>query len=175
MSQFLVIFAAVFVFFASAPPVTPDAAAQEAKHLGSFDAWEAYTEPEGGKLVCYMGSEPTKAKGKYKKRGEAYVLITHRPAEKSSNVVSIAAGYTFQKSSEVDLRVGDQAFKLFTDGGHAFAYDAKTDKALVEAMIRGAVMVVNGTSSRGTLTTDTYSLKGFTAAYKAIGKACGVE
>ena len=32
-----------------------------------------------------------------------------------------------------------------------------------------------GTSSRGTQTTDTYSLKGFTAAYKAINTACGVK
>ena len=35
-------------------------------------------------------------------------------------------------------------------------------------------MVVKGTSSRDTLTTDTYSLIGFTKAYRAIGKACGL-
>jgi hypothetical protein len=33
-------------------------------------------------------------------------------------------------------------------------------------------MVIKGTSSRGTLTTDTYSLAGFTAAYNAIEQAC---
>ena len=33
-------------------------------------------------------------------------------------------------------------------------------------------MVVKGTSSRGTVTTDTYSLRGFTAAYDAISGAC---
>ena len=42
-------------------------------------------------------------------------------------------------------------------------------------MIRGARLVVKGTSSRGTKTTDTYSLKGFSAAFKAIGKACKVK
>jgi hypothetical protein len=31
---------------------------------------------------------------------------------------------------------------------------------------------VQGTSSRGTLTTDTYSLSGFSAAYDAISEAC---
>ena len=61
------------------------------------------------------------------------------------------------------------------DVGHAFAVDTKTDKALVDAMIRGARMVVKGTSSRGTKTTDTYSLKGFSAAFKTIGKACKVK
>ena len=32
---------------------------------------------------------------------------------------------------------------------------------------------VEGVSSRGTLTTDTYSLSGFTKAHNAIDKACG--
>ena len=34
-------------------------------------------------------------------------------------------------------------------------------------------MVVKGISSAGTKTTDTYSLKGFTAAHAAINSACG--
>jgi hypothetical protein len=33
-------------------------------------------------------------------------------------------------------------------------------------------MVVKGTSSRGTKTTDSYSLLGFTKAHKAIDTAC---
>ena len=44
--------------------------------------------------------------------------------------------------------------------------------ALVQSMIRGAKMVVRGTSWRGTKTTDTYSLKGFTAAYNKITETC---
>ena len=44
--------------------------------------------------------------------------------------------------------------------------------ALVNAMKRGNELVFKGTSERGTLTTDSYSLKGATAAMKAIDKAC---
>jgi hypothetical protein len=36
-------------------------------------------------------------------------------------------------------------------------------------------MTVKGTSSRDTLTLDTYSLKGFTAAHNAANKACKVK
>ena len=36
----------------------------------------------------------------------------------------------------------------------------------------GTKMVVKGVSMRGTNTTDTYSLKGFIAAYKAMNKIC---
>ncbi|MGH6662046.1 MAG: invasion associated locus B family protein [Rhodospirillales bacterium] len=44
---------------------------------------------------------------------------------------------------------------------------------MVQAMVKGAQMTVKGTSNRGTVTADVYSLNGFTAAYKAIGQACG--
>ncbi len=142
--------------------------------LGNFGAWDAFTEREGKNLICYMASEATKARGNYNKRGITYMIVTHRPAEKSTNVISIEAGYTYKKDSEVEIIIGKDSTKLFVAGSTAFAYDSKTDDALVKAMIRGAGMTVKGTSLRDTETTDTYSLKGFTAAYKAISAACKV-
>jgi hypothetical protein len=41
-------------------------------------------------------------------------------------------------------------------------------------MRAGATMTVTGTSTRGTVTKDIYSLTGFTAANETINKACGV-
>ena len=147
-------------------------AAQEANFLGEFEEWEAFKEFNGGKPVCYMGTKPIKAIGKYKKRGDNYVLVTHRPAEKSFGVVSVRAGYKFKKASEAIVSIGIHNFNLFTDGGHAFAFENKDDFALIMAMKKGTNMIIKGTSSRGTKTTDTYSLKGVTAAWKAINKAC---
>ena len=46
------------------------------------------------------------------------------------------------------------------------------DKAVVAAMSKGASLTVQGNSSRGTPTVDTYSLQGFSAAYKAITDTC---
>ena len=147
---------------------------QAERPLGSFGDWEAFTEREGKNLLCFMASEATKARGDYSKRGQTYVMVTHRPAEKSANVVSVEAGYSYKDGSEVEITIGKETFKLFTHGTTAFAYDAKSDNALVKAMIRGAGMTIKGYSSRGTLTTDTYSLKGFSASYKAISAACKV-
>ena len=142
--------------------------------LSKHGDWGAFTDRESGKLVCYMGAVPTKSRGKYTTRGRTFLLITHRPAEQSKNVISLQAGYTFKKTSEVELAIGETRFKLFTDGQWAFAADTATDNELVKSMIGGAALIVSGLSSRGTQTTDTYSLKGFTAALKAIGKACKI-
>ena len=137
--------------------------------------WDALTEKQKGKLVCSIGSEPIKKTGKYKKRDQTYILVTHRPNSKSFNVISVLAGYTFRKNSEASIKIGKKETKLFTDAGHAFAYDSKDDNDLVKSMIKGTTMIFKGISSRGTKTTDTYSLSGFSAAYKAINSACKVK
>ena len=145
-----------------------------AKVVDTFGAWTAFVEGAKSKRVCYMAGAPKKEEGKYTSRGATFAMVTHRRAAKSRNVVSIRAGYTYLKDSAVTATIGDETFSLYTDGGEAWAED-KIDQALVKAMRAGAKMVVKGTSSRGTKTTDTYSLRGFTAAYKTINRACGVK
>ncbi len=140
-----------------------------------FGDWSAFAIKDGGKPVCYVGSEPQKAVGNYTKRGETFILVTHRPAEKSVGVFSLQAGYTYKPGSQVEITVGGFSQSLFTDQGHAWAYDGKADKALIGAMKGGSTLVAKGVSSRDTATTDTYSLNGFTAAYAAAAKACGIK
>ncbi|HEY9078516.1 invasion associated locus B family protein [Magnetovibrio sp.] len=138
--------------------------------------WQAIKELENGNPVCVMSAEPQKSEGKYTQRGTALTIISHRPKEKRIGEVGFQAGYTFKSGSEPTATIdGKTTFKLFTQGGHAWALDAAADKALVAAMRAGGTLVVKGVSSRGTETTDTYSLKGFTAAWNAINKACGVK
>jgi len=150
--------------------------AAQAKIVSESGAWTGVKEMEGGKPVCVLSSKPQKAEGKYAKRGAIFALITHRPAEKRLGEVGFQAGYTFKKGSETTVTIdGKTTFKLFTNRDFAWTKDAKMDRQIAAAMRAGGTMIVNGTSSRGTRTRDTYSLKGFTAAYKAINKACGVQ
>jgi invasion protein IalB len=154
--------------------LTAISSAQAKTPLGKFGDWEAFTDREDGKRLCYMGSIPTKQRGNYKRRGVTYMMVTHRPAEKSKNVVSVKAGYTFKTGSEPEVIIGKTVMKMFVGEDYAYTNNSRDDDQLVKTMIRGAIMTVKGTSSRGTLTTDTYSLKGFTAAYKAISAACKI-
>ena len=64
---------------------------------------------------------------------------------------------------------------LFTKGDTAWTRADKDDKAMVQEMLKGSTLTVAGESDRGTKTVDTYSLKGFSAAYKEINKACGIK
>lgn len=151
------------------------ASAQRAP-VGSFGDWSAHVDGSGPKRSCYVASRPKKSEGKYSARGGVFLLVTHRPAEKTFGEISVEAGYTYKTESRVEVIVdGDRRFTLFTQGGNAWAADAAGDQALVDAFRRGTQAVIKGTSSRGTQTTDTFSLSGFTAAMTAIDKACGVK
>ena len=117
---------------------------------------------------------PTKSSGKYDpaNRGEIRVFVSHGPNKSVRNVVQFLAGYKHKKHSAVDVSIDGKKFKLFTIEGRAYAESEEDDVAMVRAMKRGRKMTVVGTSSRGTVTTDSYSLSGFTKTKNLIDKTC---
>jgi hypothetical protein len=142
------------------------------KSLGTFKVWSAMSFAEDDKTVCMMWSQPEKSEGKYKKRGEVFVFVTHRPGDREMNKVSFETGYTFKDPSKVRVTIDGKAYTLYTDGSTAWSYNSKDDSRMVKAMRAGNTMIMEGTSSRDTKTRDTYSLGGFTAAHNTINKAC---
>lgn len=155
----------------AALPAVASAQEQQVELLGEFTDWKAASFQEEGGKGCFMISVPKRSEGKYSRRDPTFVHVTHRAATGTHDVVSVTAGYTYKPESAVTVTIGGEKFTLFTKEGAAWADDA-TDTKLVDAMRRGSQMTVVGTSARGTLTTDTYSLSGFSAAYDAISKAC---
>ena len=151
------------------------AQATQATKIQSNRDWTVYTFTEHGNKVCYIASQPVKDEGKYTKRGDIFTFITHRPAADERGVISVLSGYTYKKGSAVNLDIDDTSYILFTQGDRTWAPDAQTDASLVSAMRKGKKMVVKGTSSRGTQTTDTYSLMGFTKSLEMIDKECGIK
>jgi invasion protein IalB len=148
------------------------ASAQETTVLGTHGKWIAQTYKENGKPVCFMSVKPDKSEGNYKARGDVLFMVTHRPSEKAFDVISVAAGYQYQPDSDAVITSTGKRFSLFTNGERAWARDAKTDKDIVQLLTKSKTMTVKGTSSRGNITTDTYSLSGFSAAYKSISDGC---
>lgn len=162
-------------FCASAVFVPAAVQAAQPKQIGKHGAWTSYVLTERGKKVCYMVSKPIKEQGKYTNRGEIFALITHRPSESTKDVFSYITGYTYKQGSDANVTIDGKRYVLFTQDDTAWTPDAAADAKLAKAIQRGSKMVVKGTSARGTLTTDTYSLKGSGSAYKAISQECGVR
>src|SRR5215471_18533110 len=115
------------------------AAAQNPKLIGNYSDWKALTFQEQGasqadtKSGCYTIAEPIRKEGAYSTRGRVYTLVTHRPADKKLNVVTIIAGYDYKEGSDVTIEVGGEKFSLFTQSGMAWASD-EDDSKIVDAM-----------------------------------------
>ena len=146
--------------------------AGEPRLLGDYGAWEAYVFFENGQKVCYMASQPTKAEGDYTKRGDPFALITHRPADDTRDVFSYITGYNYKTGSEAKAIIDGKEFVLYTQDETAWGPDPETDTKLADAIKNGSKLVIKGISSRGTHTTDTYSLSGSSKAYKKISQEC---
>lgn len=153
----------------------PAAAQEGLEDLGTFKDWTTRSFKEGGKLACTMYTPPKRSEGDYTNRGDVFVFVTHRPGHQRVDEVSVNIGYTYKKGVPVKVTISGTTHKMFSDRGTAWTRDAKSDRALVRAMRAGAEMIVEAISSRGTRTTDLFSLSGFSAAHNAITKACGVR
>lgn len=175
MSSLRILAAVVSGFIGWSVLSAPAARADEPRPIATHGEWSAYVFEENGGKVCYMAARPKSDEGDYQKRGDIFAHITHRPGSGAKDVFSYLAGYAYKKDSRVTLKIDGKSFDLFTDGETAWADDSVTDSAISRAIRGGSRMVVAGTSSRGTPTTDTFSLKGSSKAYEVISRECAVR
>lgn len=146
------------------------ALAADPKPLGTYKDWKAFSMRENNSTVCYVVSTPKDKNPKNVRRGDVFFVVTTWGQGKFEP--SVITGYPYKKNSKSAVKVGSDKFELFTQGDGAWLYDAKEETRIIRAMKRGSSMIVTGTSQRGTLTTDRYSLSGVTAALDKAKKTC---
>ena len=148
--------------------------ASEKIQIEKFNDWSVLRQETDAGRLCYITSEPIEKKGDYDKnnRGETRVFVTHGPGKAERDVVSIVAGYVFEKQSEVDLYVDGVKQLFFTLQDRAWSFGPDEDKKIIRNMKRGNKLTVEGVSSRGNKTIDIYSLSGFTKAKQMLDKIC---
>ncbi len=159
-----------------APAKPPAGTAGESKPtlLGQYGDWGAYTANPGGKKICFAIAKPTSAETKppNRPRNQPYMFITTRPSDKVVNEISVAIGYPFKSGSESTIVIGSTTYALYTEGDGAWIKNAAEESHMIDEMRSAESAVVKGVSSRGTLTTDTYSLRGIAQALDRVGQEC---
>ena len=117
--------------------------------------------------ACAIYQFPQSEEGNYSQRGKVVFFVIK---DKEAIYVRIDAGYNYDEKKNIIVSVDDKDFKFFSDIDTAWSWD--DDRIIVNAMIAGNKMTVIGFSSRGTETTDTYSLMGFTSSLKNLKESC---
>jgi invasion protein IalB len=142
--------------------------------LGQFGDWGAYTATPGGRKICFALSKPLTAvtDPPGRRRDQPYVFVSTRPAEKVRQEVSVTFGYPLKPGVDADVVIGPAKFGMYTQNDGAWIKNAAEEAQMVDAMRKGTDMVVHGLSTRGTKTTDTYSLKGISNALDRVAQEC---
>jgi hypothetical protein len=150
--------------------------AHAATSIGTFKQWGAYTSSDANGKMCFVASQPQDSKyqpNAVSSRDPVFFMITSIPAKSIRNEASTIIGYPFADNVKVTVEIdGAGSFTMFTDKDSAWIENPTQETALIAAMQKGNRMVVTGKSRRGTVTIDTYSLSGITAALDAIAKEC---
>lgn len=148
------------------------ASAQAPALVGQDKDWAVFSATVDGGNTCFVVSQPKDMEPKNVNRDAVYFFITQRPKDNVRNQVSVVTGYTYEGGSKTVVEIGSEKFTLFTKDNKAWIEDIQQQSNLIAAMKRGSTMIVRGRSSRGTNTTDTYSLSGITAAIARLASAC---
>ena len=121
---------------------------------------------------CYIGSLALETDlPSDKKRGDFYVLV-YKNIGNPETVVQIEAGYSYKIPSDIIVRIDKGEYKFYTTEDLNTAAWTEEDAKVIFAMKKGLELKVTGESSRSTITNDTYTLNGFTAAYNQLINDC---
>jgi hypothetical protein len=142
------------------------------KLIDKFNDWTFYSHRDSRSKLCFAIGMPKTREPPAVRREPPFFYVSAWPNEGVKSEVSVKIGYAFRKGSDVTVRIGKEAFKLFTKDDRAFVADPAEERKLIEVMKKGSSMVVKGVSERGTSTKDTYSLSGIARALQALNAGC---
>ena len=121
---------------------------------------------------CYIGSLPLKSDlPETKKRGDNYILV-YKLIGSDENIVQVEAGYQYNLDEDIVVTIDNTSFKFYSTEDSSETAWTNNDEKVVYAMKKGLELVLSGQSSRGTITNDIYTLKGFTLAINKLNKDC---
>lgn len=140
------------------------------RKIGKFDDWTAATHAEGGQTVCYAFTRAQSSAPVVPGRGDVVLTVTQRPTGRDA--VALSAGFAYPANAEAQLAVDKQELPLYTSARSAFAKDGH---AVTVAFGSARTAAVRSPGPKGGMVTDTFSLRGFPAAYAAINKVCPVR
>jgi hypothetical protein len=153
--------------------------------VASFGDWGVYQTQAAKGRVCYTLAQPKDRAPADLKRDPAYAFISDRPGEGVRNEISFIMGFDVASAAEaasdakkksVDKEamaiVGDQSFELLAKTSNLWVKNAAKEGQLIDEMRKAAKLQVKAASKKGNLTTDTYSLAGFSQALDRVQKEC---
>jgi invasion protein IalB len=150
------------VILGAAAAAAPAEAAQKLKH---FQDWAVSHYHQHGKVICYAFTQALAMHHGGGGCDVAVLVVTHAPPRHDRVVVSPCDQYGAGQTA-LTMSVGDSHLGFEPRGKYAYA---DLPPAAVKAFRIGMEAKIPGPTGH---TAETFSLRGFTAAYDALGREC---
>ncbi|HYP63203.1 MAG TPA: hypothetical protein VEQ16_04910 [Acidocella sp.] len=135
---------------------------------GHYGEWIAASYGTGADKICYAFTKAIRTRPHISSRGIPMLTVTERHG--SRDEISLTPGYKYPKNPVITLQAGKT--KIPFDVQDNVGFTDNVSPALA-AFTGESTATATSSGPKGAKTvTDTYSLNGFSAAYKAIVKAC---
>jgi hypothetical protein len=139
--------------------------------LASYGDWGVFLAQGEKSKTCYALATPKDRAPPGLKRDPAYVFIANRPGENVREEVSIIMGFPMKEGSG-RAEIAGSGFALIAKGANAWIKNQAEEAKFVDALKKGAKLIVKASSLKGHVTTDNYSLAGLAQALERVEKEC---
>ena len=139
--------------------------------LASYGDWGVFLAQTEKSKTCYALATPKDRAPAGLKRDPAYVFIANRPGENVREEVSIIMGFPMKEGSG-RAEIAGSGFALIAKGANAWIKNQAEEAKFVDALKKGAKLIVKASSLKGHVTTDSYSLAGLAQALERVAKEC---
>jgi len=172
VSQLIVRIALVATMLST--PFVAAEAQQRPTAVETFKDWSVFADDSPPAKVCYAATVPSESEANREgiRRGDVFIFVSTYPEQDVRYEISVKLGYPTDPQKPPRLEIGNQRFTMISDGEEAWLETPEDDSKAVAAMRAGSKATVIAVSGRGTTTTDTFSLLGFTASLKKVDDLC---
>jgi invasion protein IalB len=140
--------------------------------VGTYGDWGVFVAQGAKDKTCYALATPKDRAPAKLKRDPAYVFISNRPGESVRSEVSVIMGFAVKPGADVKTDVGGAAFDFVPKGSNAWIKNTAEENQFIDALKKGAKLIVKAPSAKGNVTTDSYSLAGLSQALERVQKEC---
>jgi hypothetical protein len=151
------------------------------ENLGTFKSWEAFSMITLDEVVCWISADNVKSSkdttdNPSKDKKSSSLMLSIRLENKERDEFSYHSQYNLEAETKLNMVIDKVVgFKLSPQGHWAWLKSTIDESRFVLAAQKGTNLVLSGKTTKDKPFTETYSLSGFTAAYKTAFDACQKE
>jgi hypothetical protein len=139
--------------------------------LGIYGDWGVYFAKGDKSKTCYALATPKDRTPSGLNRDPAYIFISSRPGENVREEISVIMGFPL-KEDGAHAEVSGTSFALLAKGANAWIKNTAEEAHFVETLKKSSKLIVKAASTKGNVTTDSYSLVGLSQALEKLENEC---